>query len=134
MARVIETGKNGNCLFTSLGHAMGINHIEIRRRVADYALKHPQSELMQETVRDWVSKSTNQCVRHYSEEIRHSGNYGSALELALVSKIYDQRIVVWIPIENTIEKGIRSIAEYRGNRPTIHLLYRNEHYQLLSFD
>lgn len=134
MARIVDTGGRGNCLFTCLGKELRISQHELRDVLADYVKENLESQFMQETLHEWIHNSGQRSIQDYLNYVRTSGNQGSALEIAIISKIYQRRIVVWIALNDEIEKGIRDIAEYQGNKPTIHLFYRNEHYQLLKFD
>ena len=133
MAEVVETGAGGNCLFSSIGRQLEIPADKLRRRVARYARKNPDAQLMQETVRHWVVSSEYCCVKCYADHIKKDGVHGSALEIAIISKKYNRRIVVWTRVENTL-KAYQCIAEYEGEKPTIHLLYGSNHYQVLLFD
>jgi hypothetical protein len=130
MAQIIETGGHGNCLFTSLSEGLDVNPRFLRQMITDYAARHPDDELMQETVNFWVKASEHRCIHSYVREMSRDGVDGTALEIALASKIFNRRIVVW----NKKDKDYRVFAEYPGSKPTIHLLYTSEHYQRLSFD
>ncbi len=127
---IIENPGDGNCLFRALGFRLDVDHLTLRREVAEFAYYNAKTSLMQETVEYWVKSNDYSCIHQYAQKISQNGVYGSALEIAIVSKLYKRRIVVWIPEE----KGIRSIGVYEGKKPTIHLYYTTNHYRLLSFD
>jgi hypothetical protein len=134
---IIETGGSGNCLFSSLGRELNVDQLELRKIIANYVLKHSNSEIKGtgDSIKYWISLDGQyKCIHDYARSISRSGEWGSALEISLVSKIFKRRIVVWIPVERDPKNGIKSIATYEGNKPTIHLFYSGDHYRVLSFE
>ena len=100
-------------------------------------VKHSKSEIKGtgDSVGYWITLDGDyKCVHEYARVISQTGEEGTGRELALISKIYKRRIVIWTSTNKDPKNGIKVIADYRGHKPSIHLLYSGNHYQLLSFE
>jgi hypothetical protein len=129
---LIDVPKDGNCLFSSLAVALGLSPSQIRQLIVNFVSKNLQMKLDGgETIDYWLKSSGHHCIHTYQVEMGRNGRDGEGFEIAIASKIFQRKIVVWIP---TTEKGgIKKIAEYGENKPAIHLYYASAHYQIIRF-
>ena len=94
----------GHCLFHALacglrgdaavqkwaiGASMGV-----RESVAQHMLDHPDEEVGEEPIRQWVRQETGKPLRMYATGMRKKG-WGSAIEISVAAKIFDRHIEVY---------------------------------------
>lgn len=122
----IPTRPDGNCLFHALGKGLDICGFKLRQDMIQYISTHYQDmEITDQPVEDWIKLAGYQTVEKYMNTMKRPTTHGSALEIAIVNKMYSRKIVV---------KGSdgKTIAKYNGKRPTIYIHWSGNHYDYLE--
>jgi len=123
---------DGNCLFRSLGVAMKLNHKELRNIACIYMLKNQNKKIKGTSIKQWIKYESDQDIRSYIKNMRQDGTWGGAIEITMLTKIFDINVFVLKNKENG--KGYKIISTFitdNKNR-NIFLNYDGTHYNYLN--
>ena len=101
-AKVIRQPGDGSCLFHSLAYGMrGTRRNacgsadEVRESVAGFIEKMPHAEIGGSPIRDWIQWESGSGVAAYCARMRGQGEWGGAIELAVVSRLFGVSVHVF---------------------------------------
>jgi len=129
----------GNCLFEAIGRSANISASVLRRAAVQWMLV-PNRTLHGEKIDNWVEWNTGQTLQRYASSISRDGEWGSGIELAVISSLLNCAILVYEKQSNT-QQAVK-ISEFlpdgsdeqsKGALPTLAVLYvnRSQYMQLI---
>ncbi len=131
MTKVIETGGNGNCLFSSIGYFIGKDHEIVRKEIVAFMREKCRELLIGGAKLCCLIKSSEGMKkRRYFERMERLGELGGEIEIFAASKLYNLNIKVY-------DGELKLRYEYspgstEGAR-IISLRYSSSHYQAIEF-
>eukprot|EP01062_Namystynia_karyoxenos_P010367 TRINITY_DN1367_c0_g2_i1.p1 TRINITY_DN1367_c0_g2~~TRINITY_DN1367_c0_g2_i1.p1 ORF type:complete len:369 (+),score=101.30 TRINITY_DN1367_c0_g2_i1:86-1108(+) len=134
-ARVIRQPGDGNCLYHSLSYGLGgPGASALRRDLADWVRQHPNEEIAETPIKDWVLWDSRLSPDQYARRMGISG-WGGGIELAACSRAKRVNVHVW---ENDrLSRGYRRISCFDcpgGSARTINVIYQGGvHYDAIEF-
>ncbi len=130
----------GNCLFEAIGRSANISASILRSAAVQWMLV-PNRTLHGEKMENWVEWNTGQSLHQYASTISRDGEWGSGIELAVLSSLLKCAILVYEKHNNT-QQAVK-ISEFlpdgtdeksKGALPTLAVLYVNRsHYMQLIY-
>lgn len=123
---------DGNCLFRSLELAFGENFKDIRKKVCDFMQNNYNKRIKDTTIRQWIKFESDMGVNDYVEKMRKDGEWGGAIEIMVITKIFN--VNVFVVEEKKDGKGYKMISSFISNNKNrnIFLLYSGSHYNYLE--
>uniref|UniRef100_A0A7S0QWX0 Ubiquitin thioesterase OTU n=1 Tax=Cryptomonas curvata TaxID=233186 RepID=A0A7S0QWX0_9CRYP len=120
-ARVVRQPGDGSCLFHSLAHGLGGTSASVLRRdIAGFIQRHPDLEIAETPMRDWVKWDSGSSVAAYAARMAVSG-WGGGIEMAACSHLKKVNVHVYEK-ERFGYKRI-SCFDVDSARATVHVLY-----------
>lgn len=133
MFNIMETGKDGNCLFDSLWKAENISSLKMRQILTDYLKKnYNKFEGFEQEL-----NINNENIDNYINKMKNSYEYGTHTEICVYSSVFKKRVIIYMIDENGNGIGYNTIGD--KNEKITNLLFisnskNNEsadHYKLL---
>ena len=84
--------RDGNCLFRSCGHLLGIDHVKLRSKVCHILECHQNMKIGDLTIEEWLKISDYPV--NYINELKKEGVFGDALCLSIISQLWERTIIV----------------------------------------
>lgn len=130
-ARIVPQPGDGSCLFHSLSYGLkdASTAKTLRKDVANYIAKHPDIEIADTPIKDWIKYDSSSSVRRYSMRMKGS-SWGGGIELAAVAQMKNVNVHVY----ETCKEGYKRISSFDrpGSDKTVSVLYRGRaHYDAL---
>lgn len=140
-ARVVRQPGDGSCLYHSMAYGLGQGYsaASLRQQLADTVEARPTKLLAGTPLRDWVQWDSGLSPTAYASKMRSAGQWGGAIELALMSELANACVYVYEPCVG----GFQRISAFEPNgepepgqdatpRRTVRLLYGGRvHYDAL---
>lgn len=114
-----------SCLFRSIGDLLDIPHQQVREDVVDFMEHNSDSTLNGLKLSDWIkhaSEENTDTLEEYMQWMRSESAWGSCLEIACASMLYEVCIRVYI------ERTRRWITVGTRDLPVIELRYVNDNH------
>ena len=123
-ARVIRQPGDGNCLFHSMAFGLGGTGAgALRREIAAFIREHPELEIAETPMRDWVKWDSGKSVSSYASSMAVSG-WGGGIEMAACSHLKKVNVHVY---ERSMLGAYKRIScfdfDEKPGRKTLHVLY-----------
>mmetsp|Transcript_31592 Transcript_31592/g.69762 ORF Transcript_31592/g.69762 Transcript_31592/m.69762 type:complete len:592 (-) Transcript_31592:2-1777(-) len=133
-ARVVAQPGDGSCLFHSLSYGLhATSASKLRAEIADYIAAHPNTQVSNNAIKDWVLWDSGMDTASYAQSMRTGSRWGGAIELAVCAKVKRVRVHVY----EKGREGFTRISSFEGDvgpgSPTVNLLYGGRvHYDALQ--
>ncbi|CAE8639648.1 unnamed protein product [Polarella glacialis] len=122
-ARVFRQPGDGSCLFHSLAYAHNVHNnnsnnnnsnnnnnglksvdaVELRAEIADFIASHPETEVANNPIRDWVLWNSGLDPASYADSMRTGSRWGGAVEIAVCALVRQVCINVFEPSKESGE-------------------------------
>jgi hypothetical protein len=82
-----------------------------------------------------MTEFNNSSKKQYCDAIQRPGTYAGIFELRILSQLTRRPVIVYVPSNfsaTTYHVSAVINSQYKNRNPTIHLWYRNKHYQLFT--
>ncbi|KAK0611181.1 hypothetical protein B0T14DRAFT_487975 [Immersiella caudata] len=111
---------DNSCMFTAFGGAFGLDNpsVVLRQKVADYILEHPE---------EYNKVILGDEPLRYTSRMKQMDTWGGAIELSILSDIYD------VEICSIDVKSLRIDRFGEGKEQRIIILYSGIHYDRIAF-
>jgi len=121
---------DGNCLFYSLGEALGLAQGDLRMAISLYLIRNAKNKYNGLSLEEWVRLETDMKLKNYCELINRNGVWGGNMELGMTTRIFKVNIFV-LKREMKKYKMITSYI-FDNNARNIFLIYDGYHYNYLK--
>jgi hypothetical protein len=123
MSQIIETGAQGNCLFSSIGFFLGKPHDIVRSEIVQY-MREKCKEILFSGLRLCCAIKAAEGIkkRAYFERMSRLGEQGGEIEIFVASLLYRAHIKVY-------DQNMKLAYEYKNGEQEIGLRYSSGHYQ-----
>ena len=135
--KVIGQPGDGSCLFHSLacGLGGGMTARILRKEIEDYICAHPDEDLHESAIKEWVQWDSGNTVTTYTEMMLNSNKWGGAIEIAVCAHMKGVQIDVYERNSNGLFKRISSFKPSTAptnSKSKINVLYGGRcHYDAL---
>lgn len=85
---------DGNCMFHSVGRAVGVSAAELREGAVQW-MRADKQMLHGELVSEWIQWNGNMHLEAYTRQMERSGTWGGGIELAVLSTLLRRPILVY---------------------------------------
>jgi hypothetical protein len=122
---------DGNCLFRSLGIALNEKHDVLRRMVCDYIRINFNKRVRDTSIKQWIKFESDMNVKDYVNKMSKDGEWGGAIEIMVITKIFN--INIFVVEQKSSGKGYKMISSFISNQKNrnIFLVYSGSHYSFL---
>lgn len=130
-AHVQRQPGDGSCLFHSLcaGLGLGARAGELRRDLASFIRRNPQTEISGDTIEEWVRWDANTTCSKYAQRMEVSG-WGGGIEMAVCSLLKKVNVHVYEKRGGAFQRI--SCFDHPDAKKTVHVLYQGGvHYDAL---
>ncbi|CAE8625360.1 unnamed protein product [Polarella glacialis] len=92
-AKVVRQPGDGSCLFHSLAYGLSLvggksaDAERLRAEIADFIASHPEVEVADNPIKDWVLWDSGLDTASYARSMRAGSRWGGAVELAVCAKM-----------------------------------------------
>lgn len=129
-AKVVQQPPDGSCLFHSLAYGLREgNASALRRELMAFIRKHPELEISETALRDWIRWDALVSVQKYTDKMSRGG-WGGGIEMAAFSELKGCSVEVY----EQCSAGFKRISlfEKAGASRTVRVCYRGGvHYDAL---
>jgi len=118
---------DGNCLFGSCAFLLHTTHDNLRNKVVTVMKEYPTLKINGKTLAEWIEMAGNN--KNYPSHVSKNGTWGSGIELALISIMYNRCIRIMKREETKFVQIAEFFPEYED---PMYLLYSGSHYDALT--
>jgi OTU-like cysteine protease len=134
LARVIQTKRDGSCMFQCLGYWLNRDHLQVRKKIHSF-LSKSNLTIHGMSISDWVLFETDLTLDAYLKKLKEPNTWGGELELYAASEIFESDIFVWEkePNNDLYKLKYEFSNKKSSTKDSCHLLYVDgNHYDILT--
>ena len=109
-----------SCLFIAVGRALRVPHAVLRAQICDFVLSSNPTVVDHIDLHTWIQADSALSARDYAHKMSESHEWGGAIEIFCMTRLYSVQIVVHHP----------NFTHAFGNGTQVHLGYTGSHYTL----
>jgi len=125
-ARVIRQPGDGSCLFHSLacGLADGSTAASLRKEIASFIEAHPELEISDSPLRDWIVWDSNQSVADYCAKMVRGSQWGGGIEMAAAAHLKQIHVLVYEQV-GALGSSFKRIGSFgAANAKAVRVVYQ----------